>query len=86
MITKFAQGNKVNYDVYKWVVEEESELSTIPRCIIGSTAYVISTGESWMIDSKGVWHVMNSSGKPPVECDCVEELTIWGNLPEPQTI
>ena len=41
MITKFAQGNKVNYDMQKWLVEEESELSTIPRCIIGSTAYVI---------------------------------------------
>ena len=86
MITKFAQGNKVNYDIQKWLVEEESELSTIPRCIIGSTAYVISTAESWMMDSKGKWHVMNSSEKPPVECDCVEELTIWGNLPEPQTI
>ena len=52
---------------------------------MGSTAYVISTAESWMMDSKGKWHVMNSSGKPPVECDCVEELTIWGDLPEPQT-
>ena len=86
MITKFAQGNKVNYDIQKWLVEEESELSTIPRCIIGSTAYVISTAESWMMDSKGKWHVMNFSGKSPVECDCVEELTIWSNLPEPQTI
>lgn len=86
MITKFAQGNKVNYDIQKWLVEEESELSTIPRCIIGSTAYVISTAESWMMDSKGKWHVMNSSGKSPVECDCVEELTIWSNLPEPQII
>lgn len=86
MITKFAQGNKVNYDMYKWLVEEESELHTVPRCIIGSTAYVISTGESWMIDSKGVWHVMGSIQKDPIACDCVEELTIWGNLPEAQTI
>lgn len=86
MIIKYGQGNKVNYDMQKWLVEEESEISTIPRCQIGSTAYVIATGESWMMDSKGKWHVMNTSGKEPIECDCVEELTIWGNLQEPTTI
>ena len=86
MIIKYGQGNKVNYDMQKWLVEEESEISTIPRCLIGSTAYVIATGESWMMDSKGKWHVMNTSGKEPIECDCVEELTIWGDLQEPTTI
>ena len=86
MITKFAQGNKVNYDMYKWLVEEESELHTVPRCIIGSTAYVISTGETWMMDSKGSWHAMGSIEKDPIACDCVEELTIWGDLPEPSKI
>lgn len=86
MIIKYGQGNKVNYDMQKWLVEEESEISTIPRCLIGSTAYVITTGESWMMDSKGKWHVMNTSGKEPIECDCVEELTIWGDLQEPTTI
>ena len=35
-----------------------------------------------MIDSKGVWHVMGSIQKDPIACDCVEELTVWGNLPE----
>ena len=50
---------------------------------MGSSAYVITTGESWMMDSKGRWHVMGSTiSKDPVVCDCVEELTIWGNLPE----
>ncbi|MBO5143105.1 MAG: hypothetical protein J6C46_09025 [Clostridia bacterium] len=68
------------------MVEEETELSTIPRCQMGSTAYVITTSESWMMDNQGKWHVMNTSGKEPIECDCVEELTIWGDLPEPATI
>ena len=54
---------------------------------MGSTVYVISTGESWMIDSTGKWYIMSSSsGKEPIECDCVEELTIWGNLQEPTTV
>ena len=50
---------------------------------MGSTVYVITTGETWMIDSKGSWHIMGSIQKEPIECDCVEELTIWGDLPEP---
>ena len=87
MITKFSQGNKINYDLEKWLVDTEEEISTIPRCQMGSTVYVISTGESWMIDSTGKWYIMSSSsGKEPIECDCVEELTIWGNLQEPTTV
>ena len=84
MIVKYGQGSRVNYDMQKWLVENENEISTIPKCIIGSTVYVISTGESWMMDSKGNWHIMNAaSGKDPIACDCVEELTIWDELPEP---
>ena len=86
MIIKYAQGNKISYNMRKYLVEEESELPQIPRCNMGSTAYVITTGESWMMDSKGNWHVMGSIEKEPIQCDCVEELTIWGDLPEPQTI
>lgn len=86
MITKFSQGNKINYDLEKWLVDTEEEVSTIPKCQMGSTVYVISTGESWMIDSTGTWYIMSSSsGKDPIECNCVEELTIWGNLQEPTT-
>jgi len=49
---------------------------------MGSTVYVITTGESWMMDSKGSWHIISSnSDKTPIECDCVEELTIWEDIP-----
>ena len=83
MFIKYSQGTKINYDMQKWLVEEESEISQVPCRQIGSTVYVITTGESWMMDSKGKWHVMGSIQKEPIECDCVEELTIWGDLPEP---
>ena len=86
MITKYGQGNKINVDMQKWLADTEAEISTIPRCLMGSTVYVISTGETWMMDSTGRWHVMGSIQKEPIECDCVEELTIWGDLPEPATI
>ena len=84
MIVKYGAGNRTNYDVHKWLVEEESEIAQIPKSIMGSTVYVITTGESWMIDSKGKWHIMSAlSEKEPIECNCVEELTIWGDLVEP---
>ena len=86
MIIKYSQGNKINYNMRKYLVEEEKELSQIPKCNMGSTAYVITTGETWMMDSKGSWHVMKKKKKEPIQCDCVDELTIWGDLPEPQTI
>ena len=86
MIIKYSQGNKINYNMRKYLVEEEKELSQIPKCNMGSTAYVITTGETWMMDSKGSWHVMGSIEKEPIQCDGVDELTIWGDLPEPQTI
>lgn len=46
---------------------------------MGSTVYVIHTKETYMIDSNKVWYP-TSSDAPPVECDCVEEMTIWQDL------
>lgn len=82
MIAKYGQGNKINYDMQRWLVDTETEIASIPRSVMGSTVYVITTGESWMIDSQGSWHVMSASGKEPIQCNCVEELTIWGDLPQ----
>lgn len=81
MIMKYGQGGKINYDMQRWLVDEEAELATIPRCQMGSSAYVISTGQSWMMDSKGAWHVMGPEEKEPIICDCVEESTIWETIP-----
>lgn len=81
MIIKFAQGNKVGYDVCKWIVEEESEISNITKCAMGSTVYVIHTGESWMLDNAGTWYPITNLDKTPIECNCIEELTIWSDIP-----
>ena len=47
---------------------------------MGSTVYVIHTRDTYMMDSKGMWHCVTSD-KAPIECDCVEELTIWADIP-----
>lgn len=79
MIFKFKQGNRFVYDFSKWVVDDVSDISKIPACPMGSTVYVIHTKETYMIDSNKVWYP-TSSDAPPVECDCVEEMTIWQDL------
>jgi hypothetical protein len=49
----------------------------------GDTAYIIETGNVWIMDSKKTWHVMGGDTvKPPIACDCVEELTIWQEMTE----
>ena len=81
MIIKFSQGNKVSYDFSKWIVDEESEIASVPTNRIGSTVYVIHTGETWMMDSANKWYPVTTPGKAPIECNCVEELTIWSDIP-----
>ena len=52
----------------------------MPKCPMGTSVYVIHTGETWMADNAGTWYPVNAD-KDPIHCDCVEEMTIWQDLP-----
>lgn len=81
MILKYSQGGKINYSFNKYIAEDEEELTTLgEKCSFGDTVYVIHTGESWIIDSKRIWYPLTDKEKDPIECDCVEEMTIWKDL------
>lgn len=82
MYTKFSTGNNVNYNISKYVVDEETDLATVLNPHMGSSAYVVHTGESWILDSEGYWYPLTAD-KEAIKCDCVSELTIWGDLQEP---
>lgn len=81
MVRKLSQGNRIAYSVSKYLCDDVSEISKISKCPMGSTVYVIHTRDTYMLDSKGVWYCCTSNA-PPIECDCVEELTIWNEIPE----
>lgn len=84
MIKKFSQNNKIQYSITKWLVDKVEDIKKLPPSPMGSTVFVIHTSETYMADSsKKTWYPINrnSSGSGPIECDCVEELTIWGDLP-----
>ena len=81
MQVKIGQGGKINYDFSKWIVDAEEEVAQLPKSPMGSKVYVIRTGETWMADSLGVWYPVTNLNKAPIECDCVEESTIWTEIP-----
>ena len=36
---------------------------------------------TYILDSKGTWHSKATGDNNKIECDCVEESTIWEDLP-----
>jgi hypothetical protein len=51
---------------------------------MGSEVYVISEKKTYILDSKRVWHAKADGDNSVIECDCVEESTIWEQIPEAQ--
>lgn len=80
MIRKLSTKRKNNFCYDKYLVEEEADLKTIIRPNMGDVAFVIRTSEHWMCDSKQTWYSINDKNKGPIQCDCVEEMTIWEDL------
>lgn len=80
MIKKYSQGNRKTYEICKWICDDIEEISQIPYSAMGSTVFVIHTKDTYMIDGQGVWHSITSDASP-IQCDCVEEMTIWNEIP-----
>jgi hypothetical protein len=78
---KVRQGENVAYSVSYYVCDTIDDVAKLPRSQMGSTVYVIAEKEKYIADSAGAWHPMVSSN-PSIECDCVEESTIWETLPD----
>lgn len=80
MVKKLSQGNRIGYTYSKWICDDVEEISTIPRGSMGDTVFVIHTKDTYMMDSQGVWYNITSDGDP-IECNCVDEMTIWADIP-----
>lgn len=73
------QKNKMSYGIQKFVCDDVEDLKKLNPTGIGCSAFVIHTKDTYMLDSKRVWYCITSENDP-VECDCVEELTIWDTI------
>ena len=86
MIMKLFQGGRPTPTFCQFVVDAEEDVKRIKILPnggnMGSEVYVIANRKTYILDSKGSWHPKATDGEP-IECDCVEESTIWEDLPEP---
>lgn len=82
----FQKGNYLN-NYCQFVADTEEDVKKI-RIIpnggsMGNEVYVINTKKTYILDSKGKWHSKVNGDDTVIECDCVEESTVWEELPNP---
>lgn len=64
-----------------YVVDTITDLEKIPKCSMGSTAYVIDTATTYMVNSKGKWFNQDIE-KPPIVIDEIIESEESGGYNE----
>lgn len=81
MVQKLFQNGRFLPNYMRYVAEtiEDVKKIRVTPASMGSEVYVIETGKNYVLDSKGVWH-SKSSPDESIECDCIEESTIWEDL------
>ena len=75
MVQKVYQNNRYQSSFIKFVADtiEDVKKIRITSVHMGSEVYVI--------DSKGTWH--SKADSDTIQCDCMEESTVWEDLPNP---
>lgn len=83
MYVKIRQGTRTAYNLSKFLVDDISEISSLPKSPMGSTVYAIHDKASFMADSEGTWYPIDTEHDAiKCDCNCVSELTIWQELEE----
>lgn len=83
-ITKIFQNNRFATGYTYRVAETVEDVKALKTGLdeLGSEIYIIEKNQLYISNGKGSWFPKNTDGETIV-CDCVEESTIWNNLPEP---
>ena len=62
-VRQVMQTGKVQYGLQRFIVDTPDDLLKLPaKTVPGSSAYVISTGDRYMHNSKNVWVKLKSKG------------------------
>lgn len=63
MYKKVAQHGQIQYGVSRFTLDTPDDLTELKKldAMLGSTAYVISTGDTYIVNSKGEWSKSQSS-------------------------
>lgn len=81
-VSKVYQNNRFQSNYIRFVADTADDVKKIrvSSANMGSEVYVIDTQKLYVLDSKGVWHSKKTGDGEAIECDCVEESTIWEPL------
>lgn len=55
MYNIIANNGNVAYGIKEFACDTAEDLTQLPECPIGSTAFIISTSEVYMINGNGEW-------------------------------
>ena len=85
MFQKLYQNNRYQSSYIQFVADTTEDVKKIRVSSVhmGSEVYVIETQKTYVLDSKGVWHSKKTGDADKITCDCVEESTVWDDLPNP---
>lgn len=85
MFIKQFQNGKYSYNYCKFIADTKEDVAKIPvrldGSMMGCEVYVITTGETYILDSGKTWHTATGE---KIECGCkdfVQESTIWTPVP-----
>ena len=83
---KIFQGDRYTNNFKQYVADTPDDVRKIKissnGADMGCEVYVISTRKTYILDSKATWHPKGEEGDA-IDCDCVEESTVWEDLPKP---
>ena len=79
---KIFQNNRYQNSYIHYVADTAEDVKKIKvtSSHMGSEVYVIEDKKTYILDSKGIWH--SKADDSTIECDCVEESTIWEDIVE----
>ena len=85
-VLKILQKGQYVNNYVQFVADTEEDVKRIKILpnggSMGNEVYVISSQKTYILDSKGVWHSKALGDDSKIECDCIEESTIWEELPK----
>jgi hypothetical protein len=84
--TKVFQNNRYQSHYVKFVADtaEDVKKLRVANLTMGSEVYVIQEKRTYVLGSDEIWYSKAVNDDVVIECDCVEESTIWEDLPDPK--
>lgn len=83
---KMYQNNRYQSHYVRFVADtaEDVKKLRVADLAMGSEVYVIQEKRTYILGSDEVWYSKAVNDDVVIECDCVEESTIWEDLSQPE--